>query len=156
MARSSSGLTLMLAITILVAVPLSTMVWYQSWRARLTAPLPPVPTHAELDHQPPAAAPAPAVAQFRPVDTLLFSVFEGRGPPPGKDLLPEGPRVDLEPGPERGIGRVDLDRDGSWDEVWTIGNDELTREFSPNDDGKLTERAEWQGGHWVPVPVAAE
>jgi hypothetical protein len=72
--------------------------------------------------------------------------------------MPDGPLVDLDRahGGGRATARIDLDRDGHWDEEWAIGYDSLVRSVSPNDDGKLTERSEWMGGNWVPVPAATQ
>jgi hypothetical protein len=81
MARRSGGLTLILALALLVAVPVGTMVWYKGWRARLLQPLPPLPTHtaAELaQHEQPT--PRPSRAELRPVVELLLGVLLGNGP----------------------------------------------------------------------------
>jgi hypothetical protein len=156
MARSSSGLTLLLALGILVAVPVGTMVWYRSWRARLMEPLSPLPTGTAAREHPVAPAAEPPHAELRPVDQLLIGVFEGKGPPPGNDLLPDGPRVDLEAGTGHSVARLDLDRDGKWDEVWTIAPDGIVRAVSPDDDGRQTQKYEWMANNWAPIAAAAE
>lgn len=154
--------TLIGALVILVSMPIALLVFQNLWRARMEQPLPevrpPVSTSSR-DQRGPAApvevvAPAPAVP-LRPVDELLIGVFEGRGPGPGTDLLPDGPRVDLTANGGTSIARVDLDRDGKMDEVWIIRMDEIVREVSPRDDGVVEDRYAWQNGTWVTLPSTA-
>jgi hypothetical protein len=161
MARTS-GPVWIGALVILVSMPIALFVFQGMWRSRLTRTLPPVsaPAPAPAPAPPPAPAsasapvpvpaPAPAV-ELRPVDELLLAVFEGRGVAPGRDLMPNGPRVDLSAERGRSVGRVDLDRDGKWDEVWSIELDEVRRYVSPLDDDQLTERYAWTNGAWVPL-----
>jgi hypothetical protein len=158
---SRAGPTLIGALVILVSMPIALFVFQNMWRARMEQPLPearpPVRSAARIERSPapaPENPPAPTVA-LRPVDELLIGVFEGRGPGPGTDLLPDGPRVDLLAKGDGSVARVDLDRDGAWDEVWAIRLDEVVREVSPRDDGHLTERWAWTNGAWAPLPPAS-
>jgi hypothetical protein len=154
MARGSGGLTLLLALGILVTVPIGTMAWYRGWRARLMEPLSPLPART-TPQLAPEEVPEPPGPALRPVDELLIGVFEGKGPEAGKDLLPDGPRVDLAAGTGHGVAHVDLDRDGNWDEVWTIEADGISRTVSPADDGHQTATYQWLAGAWVPTAAEA-
>lgn len=163
------GPTLIGALVILVSMPVALFVFQGMWRSRINQPLPEVRPLAKspsrIQRGPaatPATSPPPTVPfdlpgsaarqPLRAVDELLIGVFEGRGPEPGKDLLPGGARVDLAAESTGSVARVDLDRDGKWDEVWTIRVDEIVREVSPQDDGDLRERYAWVNGGWVLLP----
>jgi len=100
-----------------------------------------------------AAARAPTGPAYTAIDETVLSM-RGRdiGAPQIKDMTPGFPsRVALfqDPG-EAGVNRahVDLDRDGNWDERWTLG-DEVTRERSPGDDEEYTETQRWTGSGWA-------
>lgn len=158
MARSA-GPTLIGALVILVTMPIALFVFLHMWRNRMERELPPtrlarteIPAVLDEPKEPEAAPPRPAPkVPLRPVDELLIAVFEGRGVSPGQNLMPDGPRVDLSEERNGSLARVDLDRDGSWDEVWSIRLDEIVRYVSPQDDGELTDRYSWMNGEWVPL-----
>jgi hypothetical protein len=110
--------------------------------------------HARAAIEPPPEEEPVAAAStvpLRPVDELLLGVFAGNEVPEGRDVMPDGPRVTLTKTPDGHGARVDLDRDGTWDEVWSIRADEVLRYVSPNDDGDMSDRYSWANGEWVPM-----
>lgn len=98
--------------------------------------------------------PRRVVPEQRPVDRAVFRHLE--------EVLPAGQaREEVDPGaPFRvdlyadsdGVGaKVDLDRDGAWDEIWRFSP--LVRKVSPADDGaNYTDVFTWDGTTWVPAP----
>jgi hypothetical protein len=112
---------------------------------------------------PPEAAPAPPPAEpepevmpeLRPVDEAAMAVMETpMDAPVLADATPGQPfRIQLERGPN-GVSasklHIDLDRDGKFDEVWTLGSP-MRRDVSPNDDGALTEHTAWTDRGWSPA-----
>ncbi len=44
--------------------------------------------------------------------------------------------------------KVDLDRDGKWDEKWTFDGDKIKRKVSPNDDENYSDKYKWVNGAW--------
>ncbi|MEL6342518.1 MAG: hypothetical protein AAFV53_05255 [Myxococcota bacterium] len=44
--------------------------------------------------------------------------------------------------------KVDLDRDDTWDEKWTISGDQIKKQIAPNDDENYTVEQVWNGSSW--------
>ncbi|MCA9666932.1 MAG: hypothetical protein KC503_15140 [Myxococcales bacterium] len=44
--------------------------------------------------------------------------------------------------------KIDLDRDGTWDEVWKVEGSKVKRKASPADDGNYTDKYRWTGNGW--------
>jgi len=159
MARTA-GPTLIGALVILVTMPIALFAFQGMWRARMTRELSPPPVAVRRDEPapkaitPPPEAPAPPKATLRPVDELLIGLLEGHDVPNGTNVMPDGPRVDLSAQRNGHLARVDLDRDGKWDEVWSIELDAITRYVSPLDNGEMTDRYSWMNGDWVPLSAS--
>lgn len=45
--------------------------------------------------------------------------------------------------------KVDLDRDGKWDQKYTFKGTAVTRKSAPGDDEKYTKKERWDGKAWV-------
>ena len=45
--------------------------------------------------------------------------------------------------------KIDLNRDGKWDEKWTFDGSNISRKVAPADDEKYTESYDWNGSEWV-------
>ncbi len=45
--------------------------------------------------------------------------------------------------------KVDLDRDGKWDEKWTFKPGEISRKVSSNDDDNYDKKQLWKDGAWA-------
>ena len=45
--------------------------------------------------------------------------------------------------------KVDLDRDGKWDEKWTFKPGEISRKVSSNDDDSYDKKQLWKDGAWA-------
>lgn len=73
----------------------------------------------------------------------------------------EGPRVDLEHDAGKWArASVDLDRDGKWDEKWSIVQGTVRRSVSSRDDANYDKEVHFIGGVWTlpigtPMPAAA-
>lgn len=111
----------------------------------------------EAPPAPPAAEPDPEVLpEMRPVDETAMTVMETpMNAPVLADATPGQPfRIQLERA-ANGFAvsklHIDLDRDGKFDEVWTLGSP-IRRDVSPNDDGALTEHTVWSDRGWAPAP----
>lgn len=168
--RSGTLGLLALGVAGAIAVPLVLGNVYTAWResAARTAPPPPPP----IPIAPAAPAPAPVAEPVEPpephdrplwpraVDALVFGGVEGGidAPVDQRDVDPAAPhRVDLARAAVGGLAtaaKVDLDRDGRWDERWSMG-DVVTREVSPADDGRYTERYRWEEGDWVRLDTSS-
>jgi hypothetical protein len=134
-----------------IAVPIGMGSLYTAWRAKVTAALPP-------DYTPPPEAPkAPPepkrTPNLRPVDKTMFAFAEvALREAEAQDVAKEKEfRVDLVkegPGSTATGAKLDLDRDGQFDELWTYGRD-IERAVSPADDGNYTDHYKWDGYEWV-------
>lgn len=90
----------------------------------------------------------------RELDRTLFQQFIGRdlGAEQKLDAIAGTARVDLfQDGGAASLTRVviDLDRDGSADEVWTVSGDRVRRAISQADDGQLDRTARWEDELWI-------
>jgi hypothetical protein len=148
--RIQSVLWIGLMAGIALLLPLGLGQLFTAWRATMPQdPGPPPPALAPA----PAATPAPErVANLRPVDGVMFSLAEGafrmKAQP---DVRPDGPyRIDFLGSVDgRPQAKVDLERDGRFDEVWTYEMP-IRREVSPADDGPA-EQYTWDGYDWVRI-----
>lgn len=123
----------------------------------------PASTSPALDTPPAAALTArPASADSAPLRELDRRVIElfGRdlGSEKMKDVLRSGPKINVyqdigKTSPNR--VKIDLDRDESDDEKWTIDGAAVVREVSPADDGRYLERWTLAGDRWVKGSGAA-
>lgn len=151
---------LLFAVIVLVVVPVILSSAFTAVRAtqlrqeRDAARFEPPP---EAPAPTPPAEPEPEVLPaLRPVDEAAMAVMETpMDAPVLADATPGQPfRIQLECGPS-GAGaaklHIDLDRDGKFDEVWTLGSPML-RDVSPTDDGSLTEHTVWSDRGWAPAP----
>ena len=99
-------------------------------------------------------APEPRRSAGRPVDLLVLQhVGVQLNTGVQRDIAPDAiQRVDLyqDPGhPVPNRAEVDLDRDGQFDERWTLSSSGAMRAVAPNDDGRFTETWIWSGTAWV-------
>jgi hypothetical protein len=160
--RSGTLGLLALSLAGVIAVPVAFGSLYTSWRRAVEASLP--DEALEPAPAPPVAveAPEPPEDPTRPlwpreVDGDVFGHLEGTLTvgTEAHDVVPQAPyRIDLSRPAERALvhaAKVDLDRDGSWDERWTFADRAVVRESSPADDGRYTERYRWQGGGWARI-----
>lgn len=106
---------------------------------------------------PPPNAPAGEGA-LRPMDqAILARVDQGISGDKVKDAFPsQSYKVNLyRDSGQSGVNRlkIDLDRDGKWDEKWTLSGSgaerEVKREVAPADDEKYTETYRLRAGAWV-------
>lgn len=123
----------------------------------LPAPAPPPAPPPVVAVAAPARPPPPAVAAAVPrqeIDQELFS-WVGRTVQGGRreDVVPDRRyRVDVfqDAGkPAVNLVKVDLDRDGRWDEKVTLDADRLTREVASADDEWYDLVYRWDGNAWV-------
>lgn len=70
-----------------------------------------------------------------------------------EDVDPDGPyRIDLIQGEGADAVNgmeVDIDRDGNFDERWSIEGAGVTREVSPDDDGNYSQKYAWIMQRWI-------
>lgn len=88
------------------------------------------------------------------LDLDLYGRFVGRdlGAPELLDAVPGPHRVDVFQDADHGsVSKIviDLDRDGSADEVWTVEVMHVTRKVSMSDDGNLDASFHWSDKLWV-------
>lgn len=160
MSRSSLVPPLAVAVVALLAVPIFLGGMFTTWRASQALggrPAPPQPPGFAPPAPAPASVRAPEVEiepELRPVDEAAMTVVEE--PFAGEvraDATPGAPfRIEVAKaaGSSR-VLRIDLDRDGRFDERWTMGAP-MHREVSPRDDGVFTERSVWTAAGWEPAP----
>lgn len=153
MSRSSTLSTGLLALVVVAVVPvIGKAVWDVLTIRELASIDHPVAVERAPHPRPAKPRPAPRPrAELAPVDRAVFRYLDGWGSDePRSDVVPDAPfRVDLTVDPELGRGaRVDLDRDGQWDEVWRFAP--LTKQVSPEDDGHATASFAWDGTAWQP------
>jgi hypothetical protein len=121
---------------------------------------PPPPTPAPVPAPTPTAAPAPVAAPqtpdgLRPMDQeILAFVHAGMSGDKLTDAFPRKPyKVNLyRDGGGAGVSRlkIDLDRDGKWDEKWTLAPDgRVKRQVAPADDESYTESYLLDGASWA-------
>ena len=128
--------------------------------------LPAAPAPERKPEPPPAPAPTPAPTApapvavpaapdgLRPMDQeILALVHAGISGDKVTDAFPKKPyKVNLfRDGGGAGVNRlkIDLDRDGKWDEKWTLGaGGRIKRQVSPADDESYTESYVLDGSAW--------
>ena len=103
----------------------------------------------------PAAAPKPAVVgpSERPVDV---AVMQWRGKNLGSSKLKDASKGQpfkvsvYQDSGEKTVNRVkvDLNRNGKWDEKWTFDGDKIKRKVAPKDDEVYSESYKWADGAW--------
>jgi hypothetical protein len=159
---SSRGLLIpvVFGFAVFIAVPLLLAGIFQTWRASAALPAPrtvTVPRPPTLEPPPPPPAAEPEVfPALRPVDDAAMAVIEApMSEAIRPDVTPSAPyRIQLERG-ENGVSagklRIDLDRDGAFDEQWTLGSP-IVRDVSPADDGNYTEHTVWTPSGWQAAP----
>jgi len=107
-----------------------------------------------------AATASDATATDKPsVGEKILAWLEANRVPRSKELIDVLPdetfRFDVvqEPNsPTWGKARLDLDRDGKFDEKWTLGGDgsrPAKRRVSTHDDGHYDREDRWRDGRWV-------
>lgn len=167
MAGRSSGSRFGVTLGVALAIPIALASGYSVWRTRsVVAGLgTDVPLDPSYEPAPPPPPPAPKEPGWgRDVDGVVFMhLLETMLPPEVaalEDVAPDAPyRIDLLRRGDVPIvagARVDLDRDGRWDEVWSAGDGAVFREVSPEDDGRHTERHRWTGRTWERVAAPPE
>ncbi len=105
-----------------------------------------------------SAAPSSTTAgnDLRPVDRdiLAWRKTASIGGDKAKDVFPGKPyKVDAyKDEGKTGISRVkvDLDRDGKWDEKWDFDGDKVKRKVAPADDENYQLELRLDGDHWRP------
>lgn len=104
---------------------------------------------------PPAAQPEAKKARY---DGYLLTALgmPALASAPSQDALgPAGPRVDLEHESGKWIrASVDLDRDGNWDEKWSVVQGVVQRKVSSQDNAAYDKEVHFLGGHWTLPPGA--
>lgn len=95
----------------------------------------------------------PAPVPLRPLDKQILAVAGKRGKP--TDDATPGKKVRVSLASERGSSKlnrvkVDLDRDGEWDETWWVELPSVRRSVSPRDNGDYSERYRLVDGKWLP------
>ena len=154
-ARGSTLIWLAAMVAIALLLPMGLGRLFTAWRENVQPQMPPVPRSDTVIDGSPEAAPAPPaparVPNLRPIDRTMFAFRENAFRLGEKtDVRPQEPyRIDFDQradAPPR--VKLDLDRDGQFDEIWTYGS-EVFREVSPADDGRWTERFRWDGMDWV-------
>ncbi len=120
----------------------------------LKSPTPPEPVAART----PAVAPQPAAAtngpSERPADQAVMRFFnKNLGSKKRKDVSSGQPfKINVyQDAGESAANRakIDLDRDGKWDEKWTFKGSEISRKVSTQDDDNYDKKYVWQKGAWV-------
>ncbi len=120
------------------------------------APTPPAPTPAPaMPVAPPEATPPPAGAfALRDIDhQILDRVARGIKGPHQKDAI-AGATFKLDLYQDAGSplvnrAKIDLNRNGKWDEKWTFSGAEVKREVAPADDEEYTDKYRLVNGAWV-------
>lgn len=116
-------------------------------------PAPEVPSAEADDAAAPSASSLIAAAKLRPMDRAILQLLARPTNARLKDVFPDRPyKVNLyrEAGGST-IDRVkiDLDRDGRWDEKWSIEGDDVQRQVAPDDDERYTRSTRLHADAWV-------
>ena len=119
-----------------------------------TAPPVVVETPPAATVTPPATTVTPAVDTMRDVDRVLTArAGKDLGGKKVKDAFKgRSFKVNLyQDAGKASVNRakVDLDRDGKWDEKWTFDGANITRKVAPGDDENYSEKSVWNGKKWV-------
>ncbi len=105
---------------------------------------------------PVTSAPASAANALRPVDrdilawrkTATVTGDKAKDVFPGKPYKVDGYKDEGKPGISR--VKVDLDRDGKWDEKWDFEGDKVKRKVAPADDENYQQEFRLEGEAWRP------
>lgn len=117
---------------------------------------PPDPSPAAPVTSAPTPSSSAAGNDLRPVDrdVLAWRKTATITGDKAKDVLPGKPyKVDgYKDEGKTGISRVkiDLDRDGKWDEKWDFDGDKVKRKVAPADDENYQQEFRLDGDHWRP------
>ena len=128
--------------------------------SRPSLPFAPPPATPPARPPGPTPPPPPLVRDptlLRPLDVeLLHRLREGITATKVKDALPGPARVELHRDPDKLRAKIDLDRDGRWDEKWDLrrrgDEEEVKRLGAPADDEQYTEEYHLVGGRWLRKP----
>jgi hypothetical protein len=107
----------------------------------------PAPVLADAPTAAPAAAPSGPAWQR----TLLGYAGRDLGSKKKKDAVPGSVKVNIyqdDGEPTANRAKVDLDRDGKWDEKWTFKGTDISKKVSPGDDEDYSEAWDWDGSAW--------
>jgi hypothetical protein len=98
-------------------------------------------------------SPPPEIVPLRPVDTEVFALAKKGSPVDIPDASPGKPyKIGLfheRGGKSLSRAKIDLDRDGKWDEIWWVDLPLAKREVSPNDDERYTDVYRLRNGKWL-------
>lgn len=115
---------------------------------------PPDPSPAAPVTSAPASATAAGSNALRPVDrdilawrkTAAITGEKAKDVFPGKPYKVDGYKDEGKTGVSR--VKVDLDRDGKWDEKWDFEGDKVKRKVAPADDENYQQEFRLDGDHW--------
>jgi hypothetical protein len=94
-----------------------------------------------------------AAAKLRPMDRAILELVARPTHANLEDVFPDRPyEVNLY---RDGVGstidrvKIDLDRDGTWDEMWSVEGDDIRRQVAPDDDERYTRSTRLHADAWV-------
>lgn len=150
------AVTALIAIPVMLSSAFTTVRASQAMAQRDVFPAAPPPSPAPRPTAAPPVRTEPEVfPELRPVDEAAMSALER--PLPSaivEDASPGRPfRVRLARAADPatpGTLTIDLDRDGRFDEKWTLSTP-IARDVSPADDEQYTEHTVWSDRGWQPT-----